>query len=1017
MTADSMETTHSQSATDRLTRERISTPEISQDQSRFGIKAKLFLAFCAMAGFTILATAIAWYAFVKIERSVDRITVESIPAMAISLRLAEKSAEIASTAPALAASVNQEQRISAQIRLEQRSEELASLMQDLKATGIELKTVEDLTTIQTDITARLSALNEAVRKRLRLKNQRGIASKEMAAAHSQFVEALEPLVDDAVFDLVISGEDLTTQSTKSIVSLVEGGIGTIHLVLTINAEANLAAGLLAEAANVSDPVLIQPIRERFFAAAATIERSMKELPDMAETAKLQQAVEALLVLGSGSENIFELRERELRTLASARDPLQAKREHMADNLKASHGTLLDIITPIVDDATFELIINTEEVTAQSKEAITNLIEGGVNTLQVLLSLRAEGNLAAGLLAEATNISDSTQIQPIRERFIAASNHIQQQVDPQSNEVVSEELRDKAVRLIAFGAGDDGIFSMRERELGQIAKADNLLQAARSLSIELGDQVTALVTAAQSGSDQAAGQANQAISNGVLVLLLITAVSIAGAMLIVLFYVAPRVIKPLENITAAMTELAAGDTSVNIPARERHDEIGHMARSLGVFRDTAIEVQKSNLREIHDTRRRLTDAIETISEGFSLYDKEDRLVICNSMYRTLLYPEFGDEITPGMTFESIIRRAAGEGYIEDAKGRVEEWVSQRLSHHHNPGGPHIQQRADGSWIMVSERKTEDGGTVAVYSDITELKQRENELAAKSSALEQLSNQLGKYLSPQVYESIFSGRQEVKIASARKKLTVFFSDIAGFTETTDKLESEDLTKLLNHYLTEMSRIALEYGATVDKYVGDAIVIFFGDPETRGVKEDALACVKMAIAMRKRMLELGGIWRDSGLENPLQIRIGINTGYCTVGNFGSEDRLDYTIIGGGVNLASRLESAATPGEILVSYETFAQVKDQIECEEHGEISVKGIAYPVATYEVVDTYDDLDTHRQLIREDHPNMKLDLDLNAMSVDERSQAATVLQRVLDRLSATEQDGQSRQSSAKKSNRA
>ena len=131
------------------------------------------------------------------------------------------------------------------------------------------------------------------------------------------------------------------------------------------------------------------------------------------------------------------------------------------------------------------------------------------------------------------------------------------------------------------------------------------------------------------------------------------------------------------------------------------------------------------------------------------------------------------------------------------------------------------------------------------------------------------------------------------------------------------------MLNHYLTEMSAIALSYGATIDKYVGDAIVIFFGDPETRGVNKDALACVEMAIAMRKRMRELQDVWRASGIERPLQCRIGINTGYCTVGNFGSEDRMDYTIIGGGVNLASRLEAAATPGEILVSYETYAAVR----------------------------------------------------------------------------------------------
>src|SRR4029453_12278266 len=153
---------------------------------------------------------------------------------------------------------------------------------------------------------------------------------------------------------------------------------------------------------------------------------------------------------------------------------------------------------------------------------------------------------------------------------------------------------------------------------------------------------------------------------------------------------------------------------------------------------------------------------------------------------------------------------------------------------------------------------------------------------------LSNQLSKYLSPQVYSSIFTGQQSVEISSRRKKLTIFFSDIGDFTETTDSLESEELTGLLNRYLTEMSKIALEHGATVDKYIGDAIMAFFGDPESRGVKEDAKACVAMSIAMQRRMGELQSEWLDAGLEKPFQLRIGIKTGYCPVGNFGDGARV---------------------------------------------------------------------------------------------------------------------------------
>ena len=402
-----------------------------------------------------------------------------------------------------------------------------------------------------------------------------------------------------------------------------------------------------------------------------------------------------------------------------------------------------------------------------------------------------------------------------------------------------------------------------------------------------------------------------------------------------------------------------------------------------------------LRQAEDARRvsdqRLVEAIESISEGFVFYDSDDRLVLCNSCYRELLYSGQEAELTAGMTFESIVRRSAERGHVKDADGRVEAWVAERLERHRNPGEPQVQRRGDGRWIMVSERRTDDGGTVAVYSDITELKQREESLSEKSAALERLSGKLAKYLAPQVYDSIFAGRQDVAIVSKRKKLTVCFSDIAGFTETTDKMESEDLTQLLNHYLTEMSKIASEYGATIDKYVGDAILMFFGDPESRGVKEDALACVKMGLAMQKRMGELADLWRGMGIEVPLRCRIGIHTGYCTVGNFGSDDRMDYTIIGGAVNLASRLEHEALPGGVLISYETFAHVQDEILCEERGQIRVKGIAYPVVTYGVIAVKEHAS---ETGRVETPNLRLELRAELMSAQERVLAATALRNAL-----------------------
>jgi class 3 adenylate cyclase len=214
---------------------------------------------------------------------------------------------------------------------------------------------------------------------------------------------------------------------------------------------------------------------------------------------------------------------------------------------------------------------------------------------------------------------------------------------------------------------------------------------------------------------------------------------------------------------------------------------------------------------------------------------------------------------------------------------------------------------------------------------------------------LTEQIKKYVSPQVHQLLYAGKEQAIVHSRRRKLTVFFSDIVGFTELTDEMESEEMIGLLNEYLQEMALIVNRYDGTIDKFMGDGIMIFFGDPQTRGSQADALACVSMAMEMRQRMLQLRKKWQAKGIGKPLHIRMGINTGYCTVGNFGSETRLDYTIIGNCVNIASRLESAAATDEILISRETCLLVRDRIKCLKKPGLRVKGISRDLDIFQVV--------------------------------------------------------------------
>ena len=246
----------------------------------------------------------------------------------------------------------------------------------------------------------------------------------------------------------------------------------------------------------------------------------------------------------------------------------------------------------------------------------------------------------------------------------------------------------------------------------------------------------------------------------------------------------------------------------------------------------------------------------------------------------------------------------------------------------------------------------------------LKLKTKEVEQRGKAFEELSIKLSKYLPPQIHKALFSGQHDAKVATQRKKLTVFFSDIKEFTTSAESLQPEALTEYLNEYFSEMTKIALEYGATIDKYIGDAMMLFFGDPESKGVAEDAVACVEMAVKMQSRMRVLGEQWKKRGFETPFVIRIGINTGYCNVGNFGSEERLSYTIIGGEVNIAQRLESNAEPGGILMSYETYAHVKHLYQAEEKPSMHLKGISREIKTFALRER---IDAGQETLQWTHP--------------------------------------------------
>jgi class 3 adenylate cyclase len=208
-----------------------------------------------------------------------------------------------------------------------------------------------------------------------------------------------------------------------------------------------------------------------------------------------------------------------------------------------------------------------------------------------------------------------------------------------------------------------------------------------------------------------------------------------------------------------------------------------------------------------------------------------------------------------------------------------------------------------------------------------------------------HELRRYLSPKITERILSEGSDLSAISHRKFMTVLFSDIRGFSNLTDSLEPEEISLLLNHYLAEMTGLIHKHEGTLDKIIGDGMMVFFGDPVP--IQDHAQRAVLLAIDMQRRIGRLKDEWYSYGHD--LNIGIGINTGYMTVGNVGSEFHRDYTVIGNQVNVAARLESMAQSGEILVSQRTYSKAKDIVEFERAGTFNLKGIHSPVAVYRVL--------------------------------------------------------------------
>jgi adenylate cyclase len=716
------------------------------------IRGKLALTFGVVVVATLVAALAAESSFGIVRQKLSVITGTSLPAVTAAQKVAEIAAQVSAAVPSLDA-VRHGGELEAQFdRLKARISELRSAVEDLAHLSGDTEGVRRLLTLVQALDSNMLVQRDNAEARLSFNDQSRAAIEALAAEHRTFNATIKPLIASEELEFSKSGDAILNNTSRSVSELNQMSMKGLLPILSLRFQLSEMGDAVREVLVATMPAEIAEAQRRFAAASAMAVRQVKilgkntALTNLRDSlGQLERLLERLTTLGDGEGNVFDRQRQHIAaTEAAAASPAQDLPQdsaRIASELVAQEARVEGLV-----DRMIILIRNLASAEAGelnrdvsgTLSSLTNEVLRGIGALQ---KLEALGNQLVGVLTVAALSETDGQLAESRSSFAEAATEFSAKIQQLEPVPGMTPVVNSGRRLLAFGS-DEGLFSLRAAELKTAHEGRRVLEDNLQLAQRLSEVVADLVAATRTDSRQAAEAAAGALAASRWVL-----ASAAGAgllaMLAVWFYISRSLGIRLGTLGQSMLALAGGNLKAPLPPAGT-DEIGRMAAALGVFREVAVEIEENNLREIAQARQRLVDAIESISEGFALYDADDRLVLCNSRYRELLYPGLADIMEAGTPFENVVRYAAERGLVENAKGRVEDWVAERLANHRNPSGVVLQHRSHDRWVQISERKTADGGTVAVYSDITDLKQARDEAMeatrAKSQFLASMSHEL-------------------------------------------------------------------------------------------------------------------------------------------------------------------------------------------------------------------------------------------------------------------------------------
>lgn len=558
---------------------------------RFGVRSKLQMAFGAVALMTVVAAGLGIVSFQATEREFQRVASHDVPMMTDALRMSVISGEISAAAARFVSARTSEEQRAISNMLSTRSRDLTEIMTRLRVSQKDNLSFIGVERASERLEQNLKALEKAIVERTELRARLEQKQSAVHQVHSRIADKLGPIVDDSYFEVVSAAEDVGKAGTKATRSFINGGLQRLQAILDIGSEINLATGVLMAGVVTSSPQMLALLEERYSNSAQRVQKLLAKLPNEAEFAPLREQIEALLKLAdftAGGKAQTEKVEGEAAPSDAAQaEAAEKERAERLKNIFRAHESLTGILIKLVDDLNFNLMMSGEEAVKKTTGLLKTLAGTQITGLRNALETAAQTHLLASLISEGAVVKEPARLVPIQDRFRTATEMLKKA----SSSINDPEVAKTISELVAAGAGADGMFALRGKELLSDQVAIQTATDNAAIQRDLDKAVAELVAAAEGSMKQSESNLIESLTRhrSLLLAVAFAAILIAGG--IGVFYVQRKLVKPLTAIDASMRRLSSGETELALPKVSANDEIASMTRAVAVFRDAALERER------------------------------------------------------------------------------------------------------------------------------------------------------------------------------------------------------------------------------------------------------------------------------------------------------------------------------------------------------------------------------------------------------------------------------------------